>query len=168
MTQFQQIHDFVIWPTLEFLELNSKEARRLLLGTMAHESRGEYFDQVLHRKDRTLGPAIGLYQIEPATHDDIWENWLMFRDPIRHRMTDLFAREPGKHEQLATNVAYATGIARLVYYRQPEDLPHWEDEEGLAAYWKKYYNTEKGAGTISEWLLSFQLVRKVDLSQPKE
>ncbi len=66
----QQLHDYIIKPTLEYMggNYNSDKARFLLLCTAAIESNcGYYIKQV-------DGPALGIWQMEPATHDDIWEN----------------------------------------------------------------------------------------------
>lgn len=165
----QQFHDFVAYPTLEFLGLNSKAARRLLLGTIAHESLGTSLDQILGPSDRTLGPAIGLYQIEPATHDDLYENYLAFHQNLKEKVMSLRARQPDPHVQLATNLAYATAIARLIYWRQPEALPAEDDIEGLANYWKTYYNTPAGAGTPSQWGLHYSRdVRSLDFTNPQD
>lgn len=166
--RLQQIHDFVIWPTLEVLRLNSLAARQLLLGTIAHESKGQYIDQILSSSDRNLGPAIGLYQIEPATHDDVIENFLKYRTSLYARVVSLRANEPSKHEQLATNLAYSTAIARCIYFRRPEALPQAGDNEGLAAYWKQWYNTHLGAGTEAQFLRAYEReVASLDLSQPE-
>jgi len=39
--------------------------------------------------------------------------------------------------------------ARLVYYfKTPKAIPNHNDVQGLAEYWKKYYNSVLGAGTV--------------------
>lgn len=152
----QQIHDFVVYPTLKYLELNSEAARRLLMGTIAHESKGFFIDQVLGPTDRQLGPAYGLFQIEPATHDDVWVNFLSYRPDLQKRMEALRASFPASHIQLATNLYYATAVARYLYYRRPEALPKADDDEGLAEYWKSWYNSELGSGTITKFLYDYR------------
>lgn len=63
----EQLRLYVIRPTLEKIELWSEAAENLLLGTTAQESHmGTYIKQV------GKGPALGIYQMEPATHKDIW------------------------------------------------------------------------------------------------
>lgn len=166
--RLQQIHDFVIYPTLEEIRLNSLAARQLLLGTIAHESKGQYIDQILSSSDRKLGPAIGLYQIEPATHDDVIENFLRYRTQLYSLVASLRGNAPSHHEQLATNLAYSTAIARCVYFRQPEALPEAGDVAGLAYYWKRYYNTHLGAGTEAQFTQAYQReVESLNLSNPK-
>jgi len=165
----QQFHDFVVYPILDFLGTNSESARRLLLGTLAHESLGSTIDQILGPSDRELGPAIGLFQIEPATHDDLWKNFLQFNSRFRKKLEWLQARYPDVHRQLATNLAYATAVARMIYYRQKPPLPASSNDKGLAEYWKKWYNTEEGKGTVSAWLLHYTSdCKHLDYSDPRD
>ncbi len=65
---------FVLEPTLQFMGMHSLAAERLMLGTIAHESQGQHLDQRLSGDDTVLGPAFGVYQIETATHDDIFKH----------------------------------------------------------------------------------------------
>jgi hypothetical protein len=46
-------------------------------------------------------------------------------------------------------------MCRLHYRRVPEPLPDAEDINGLAAYWKKYYNTKAGRGSESEFIINW-------------
>lgn len=149
MIDIQHFTQHIIRPTLEQLPLTGayKASAVALLGfTAMAESKLTYLVQ------HGDGPALGLYQIEPATHHDLWENWLPqhkyydLRQYIRHTYGD------PRDDKLVYNLAYATVIARLVYYRIPEAIPHEDDLYLLAAYWKKYYNTGKGKGTISHFV----------------
>jgi len=54
------------------------------------------------------------------------------------------------HSQLVHNLAYATAIARVIYWRRPEALP--EAAAGLAKYWKDHYNTHLGAGKEKDFI----------------
>lgn len=137
----------VISSTLDHLKLNSVAAIQLLLGTAAVEScMGRYLKQ-------QKGPALGIYQIEPFTHFDICNYLATRQQTLRHRVKQLRAEIPGNLDlQLITNLMYATAIARVIYYRIPEPLPHAHDIEGMARYWKRYYNTEQGAGTLTQFL----------------
>lgn len=143
----RQFRIFVVEPTLTKLGMWSPSAVNLLLGTAAHESHGMYLDQILGSRDTTLGPAVGLYQIEPATESDVWNNYLRYRSRLAGTVSSLLAPWPGRSTQLATNLTYATAMARLIYRRVPAPLPAHDDVRALAKYWKKYYNTYKGKGT---------------------
>jgi hypothetical protein len=145
----------VIEATLRPLGLWSPAAEDLLLGTAAVESRcGQFLVQ------HGGGPALGIFQMEPETHDDIWQNWLRYRT---HHLDDLTmagirSGDPmvwPSADHLVTDLAYATAMARFHYRRVPEALPNAGDVPALARYWKQHYNTPLGAGTeakfISAW-----------------
>jgi hypothetical protein len=136
---------YVVRPSLDSIGLGSPAAERLLLGTAIVESRLTWLRQ------HGDGPARGVYQIEPATHDDIWANYLAYRDGLANRVARLAGERP-RVDQLAWNLGYATAIARLVYYRRPEPLPHADDLAGLARYWKAHFNTALGAGSPEDFL----------------
>ena len=154
-----QLKTYVIRPTLQRLDLWSESAEKLLLGTIAHESAGgEYLHQI-------GGPALGIYQIEPPTHQDVWENFLRYRSGLMLKIQDLIP--PGHRKRthggwvcgsdslLITDLTYATAIARVIYLRAPLRLPEPDDMQGLADYWKKYYNTPLGKGTTEKWLADY-------------
>jgi hypothetical protein len=121
-------------------------AEELVLATAVAESRLEALRQLGH------GPALGVYQMEPATHDDIWDNYLAFRPELARRVSQLVAERPDRLQQLMTNLAYATAMCRVHYRQAPEPLPPAENLEAQAAYWKAHYNTEAGAGTVARFV----------------
>lgn len=138
----------VIRPTLQAIGLWSMAAENLLLATCAHESRFGYF---LKQRD---GPALGIFQIEPATHQDIWRNYLAYRPALAAKIKSLTNdnnRHPNDNE-LITNLAYATAITRIIYYRVSAPLPSAFAIEKQAIYWKKYYNTHQGKGSVADFI----------------
>ena len=150
MIDIEHFRLHVVRATLMSLRMWSLASENLLIGTAAQESGLRYLRQFDN------GPARGLYQIEPATHDDIWDNYLKFRKGLKARIQVLPAPVPSRIDQLTTNLAYATAIARLVYWRHPEPLPAPGDVDGLAGYWKKYFNTEKGKGRAAEFAATYR------------
>lgn len=139
----------IIRPTLTNLNMWSESAENILIGTVAVESNLGY------RLRQVAGPALGIYQIEPATHEDLWENYLNFRLKMKEKINRMrHGVDEGAlyHEQLVYDMRYATAIARLIYWRVPEPLPQAHDIEGLAHYWKKYYNTHLGKGKIDDFI----------------
>jgi len=159
----RQLKNFVIRPTLEYLgqgnpRIASVSAIEQLLGTVAHESQFTYLDQVTGPADSELGPAIGIYQIEPATMGDLFKNYLSApsRRDLSDRVMSLLAARPVPRDQLATNLAFATAIARLIYLRSPVALAPAGDIAGHARVWKTVYNTAKGAGTESQFISDYQ------------
>lgn len=145
-----QFRTEIIEPTLKHLGMYSEAASNLLVGTAIQESGLSALRQM---ED---GPALGVYQIEPNTHADVWGNYLKYRSDLSAKITHLSASLPVLEQQLVTNLSYATAIARIVYYRRPESLPGDKDIDGLAQYWKSHFNTHKGAGIASEWASKYR------------
>ncbi len=146
-----ELSEWVIMPTLLHLGMYSTSAENLLVGTVAHESKmGTYLKQV-------GGPALGIYQIEPATLHDIYDNYLAFRPSLLEKVEALRGKDLSREDSLVSNLAYATAIARLVYRRAPEPLPGFNDVAGLASYWKKYYNTYLGKGKRQQFIDAFPM-----------
>ena len=145
----KQLKDLIIVPTLRHMDMLSEHAVTLLMGTAAQESRlGHYIAQI-------QGPALGIFQMEPATEDDIWKNYIEYRPDIQ-RLIDYLAPNDGLHNQLISNLSYATAMARLAYWRQNFDWP--EDLMDIPAYgriWKKFYNTPQGKGTVDEFVENY-------------
>lgn len=149
----KQLRELVVRPTLEYLQgavPYSKEAEDLLMMTAAHESHlGEYLKQI-------NGPALGIYQMEPRTEEDIWRNYLYYREPLNEAI-QVTMKDPWTVDSplLVCDLVYATAMARVHYFRVPEALPQYDGTEGyidaLARYAKKYYNTEKGKATVQDY-----------------
>jgi len=129
------LRTLVIRPTLQALDLWSPAAEALMIGTALHESLLTYLKQV------GGGPALGIYQIEPATHQDVWR-YLNEVNPTLGETVMTFAATGLSHQdQLISNLAYATAIARVRYWMIPDPLPKPDNLIGLAHYWKAHYNT---------------------------
>lgn len=146
-----QLRHLIVGPTLNHLGLWSQSAENLVLGTALTESRGEY----IHQLGR--GPALGLWQMEPFTHDDIWANFLKYKSDLTLRMHAL--ETPAKltegANELVGNLYYGAAMCRLQYRRAPEALPAAGDALGMAQLWKKRYNTAHGAGSVEHALPYF-------------
>ena len=125
--------------TLKPLGMYSEEVEELLMMTMAAESHlGEYLEQV-------GGPASGLYQMEPKTAQDIHNNYLHYREETANKVYSFMTM---MGTDLKYNLQYQTIMARLHYMRVPKEIPPKEDVEGLAEYYKTYWNTYKGKATV--------------------
>jgi hypothetical protein len=148
-----QLRIFVIRPTLNRISLGSPAAENLIVGTGLVESRYEYVDQVTNANPDILGPAVGFFQMEKATHD-----WLY--GVFRNKLAPLIASWPPPFEQMATNVAYAVGMCRMRYFVDPKPLPEADDIPALAAYWKRIYNTELGKGDPAEFVRRYRAAHK--------
>lgn len=145
--------DEVIVPTLQSIGLHSDAAVELLLGTALQESK------LVYRRQLGDGPARGLFQMEMATHDDIWDNYLRYRSTLRNAVLQLKSDpKAAAGDELTNNDAYAAAMARVLYKRAPKALPGAGDVEAMAAYWKQYYNTPLGAGTVGQYVTSWTAV----------
>jgi hypothetical protein len=140
----------LITKVLDHLDLCSPSAVNLLLGTAAQESKfGTYLRQI-------SGPALGVFQMEPATEDDIWQNFLRYHTMLRGLVVQCTFISLPTPEALVWNLAYSIAMARIKYYRAPDPLPSPDDVQGLAAYWKNVYNTQKGKGKVEEFIENYQ------------
>lgn len=138
--------DTTIRPTLKLLDLSSRHAEILLLGTAIVESG-------LKERVQRKGPARGLFQMEPATHYDIWDNYLKYRPELAAKVKGLKSiKWTNMADQLQYNDAYACALARVHYLRVPEKIPESGSIYDLAVYWKTYYNTPSGKGTIKHFM----------------
>ena len=157
-----EFHDYVIVPTLDQIGMNQPGASFLLLGTALVESNLEHLRQIGD------GPALGLFQMEPDTHNDLWL-WLTeyTRDrELARAISRLAAQWPNGATQLIANNAYATAMARCLYRRRPEPLPFpARNIEGHALYWKTHYNTFQAEQTHK--YVKGQLDRFVELFPAK-
>lgn len=144
----------VIRPVLAVLGGRTDQSvEDLLLGTAAQESHlGEYLVQI-------RGPAKGIFQIEPHTHDSVWTNYLAFRPELAERV-ESFATD-NRDLDLIGNIPYQVAIARCIYFPVKERIP--DTREGQAGYWKAYYNTRAGKGTVEEYMSNYY--RFVDKSR---
>jgi hypothetical protein len=121
-------------------------AEQLVLGTGIQES------LLTNRQQIGGGPALGLFQMEAATHDDCWQNYLSFRKALANKVR--LTLDPGQTptaEIMRLNDRYAAAMCRVRYMRLSEPLPVASDIHAMANYWKQYYNTPLGAGTPEEF-----------------
>lgn len=111
------------------------------MGTAMQESHLTYLRQV------GGGPAMGVFQMEPNTHDDLWDNFIDYQPQLRRVMRHTFGTLAHcTCDRMISDMLYAAVMARLQYYRRPEPLPD-EDLGEISAYWKQWYNTPGGHGT---------------------
>ncbi|POC58483.1 hypothetical protein CRN37_09460 [Vibrio vulnificus] len=153
----KQLTTLVVRPTLKQLGLYSRAAEQLIVGTIYQESRAKYLKQLGN------GPALGVIQMEPATYQDIWNNYLAYKRNLANQITELASMASLDEDmrpdvnQLVTNLSFAVAMCRAHYLRQKPALPAADDIDGLAQYWKDNYNTHLGAGTVDEFKENFPL-----------
>jgi len=150
-----QFAKLIVRPVLLDINAWSETAERLVLGTIAQESQFKYLHQI------GGGPALGLIQMEPETHDDIWENWLRYR-PLWNARARRWSRVSGlpgtprpQADEPVWNLRYAVVMCRMHYLRVPERLPS-PYPHLLARYWKQHYNTSSGGGLPEEFIENYE------------
>ena len=138
----------VIVPTLRVLGLDGPDAEQLLLGTAIQESG---INDVVQAGG---GPALGYFQIEPNTHNDVWNNYLNSLPILAAKVAKALPEGEGPNPRwLIGFPQYECAIVRIIYERCPGKIP--ADLEGQAAYYKQYYNTPQGAATTEEYVTRF-------------
>lgn len=146
-----QLRNYVIKTTLKQLGEWSPAAEQLLLGTAAQES-GLGFHLKSGRKQ-----GLGIYQITPRTHINIWDRYLVHLPDLASGIRGLasqheFLAHP--HAELATNLSYATAIAWMIYRRCNKPLPQDGCIEDIARYWARHFHT-KPNGTAQDFIISY-------------
>ena len=138
----------IVRPVLQQLDVWSQIAENLMVGTALQES------LLTHTQQVGGGPALGLWQMEPATHDDCWQNFLKFRPELGKKVLH-FTQHPVAAE-MRVNHVYACAMARIRYYRVSAPLPtDVNDLMALAKYWKQHFNTPLGAGKPEEFYTKY-------------
>ncbi len=151
MINCSQLRERIIIPALKDINLYSPEAVALIVSTAAQESLGGTYVA------QTKGPALGIFQCEPATYHDIWDNYLS-----KHlQLSQLILNKCGFHEipnenELVWNLRYAAMICRVHYLRFPDSLPDVGNMNALWSLYKLRYNTAKGAATKEDFMNNYR------------
>jgi len=158
----QQLLEHVIYPVINALgfdEGNEKGSAALILYTGQQESQcGAYIKQV------GGGPALGLMQIEPATHSDMHNNWLSYRHHVYPKIFNVSGIDSDVElstleEMLIYNLRYSVAIARCIYRRSPLAIPEFGDDEAMWDIYKISYNSFMGAATREEFMHAISVCR---------
>lgn len=134
---------------LNHLGLYSDEAMDLVMRTGAVESLYQNIEQQSENS-----PAVGFFQVEQATADDIWHNYLMFRKfsmlPLVEQISGYgYANGPWDRFQIMSSISLQVVLCRLKYRRVPHPIP--KSLNAQAEYWLKYYNGG-GHGTVDRFI----------------
>lgn len=97
-------------------------------------------------------PAVGFWQVEPATAIDVWDNFVLYRPFYRQVLYSLGYDDSNPEFSILSNIALQVAFCRLQYLRDPEQIPDWTDINKQAQYWKRIYNTELGRGTVKHFI----------------
>lgn len=151
MFNVEQLRELVIKPTLTDMVMYSEDAMELLVFTCAVESEGGTYLKQIH------GPALGIYQMEPETYNDIWANFLKGNNSILLRLISNFGivNMPSE-DRMIYDLRFATAMVRLHYLRVPANLPDKDNVEAIWKYYKAHYNTYLGKADKTKSLKLYQ------------
>lgn len=143
----------LICETLEFCGMTcSSNVVNMILETACVESNcGEYIKQL-------KGPACGIFQIEPVTAKDILDHFIFYKPALLRKFDQLFNQNLTLEQNLCTNLMFQIFMCRVFYLRFSEIIP--DTVEGRAKYWKKYYNTNLGKGTVEKYIKAVEKYKK--------
>ena len=136
----------IIKLALQHLNIDSEDARSLIYRTGKAESGYKTLQQY------GGGPALGFFQMEPNTALDIWNNYVMYRPQYRDKLYSLGFDDGTLEFCLLSNIGLQAAFCRLHYRRVPSALPAINNLEDQAKYWKKYYNSDMGKGTVKHFM----------------
>ena len=141
----KEIKDIIEW-TLYKMGMYSEDAAAMIYRTGMAETGYK------HLKQMGGGPAIGFFQIEPATMYDVLDNYAAYRPQIKSDLYALGYDDSDAETRVMANIALQVAFCRLCYRRDKNPIPKLEDMEAQAKYWKKVYNTELGKGTVKHFM----------------
>ena len=131
--------------TLEHLDMHSDDAVEMVYKTGMAESG--------YRALRQMGgPAIGFFQVEPATMNDTIKNYVNYRPALQAKLWALGWDDSNGEKRLLSSIALQVAFCRLKYRRDSKPLPKANDVVEQAKYWKRVYNTELGRGTVKHFI----------------
>jgi hypothetical protein len=124
----------------------------LLVATAAQETQFG-----LHLHQTGAGPALGVFQVEPATLDDLWRNFITGNARFKPALDACMVPGIDPKDQIMWNLKFSAVVARLNYYRVKEPLPTSVSFDTLWHYYKKYWNSDLGAATESSFRAALRL-----------
>lgn len=137
MINIEELALHVVKPTLDQIGLNQPGALELVVGTALVESGLSHLVQV-------GGPAVGLWQVEPVTFQDCFDNFLNFKPDLLQAVQALSINKRDPNE-MAGNLFLGAAMCRIKYLRSPAALPAPSDAAGMAHIHKVVYNSAFGA-----------------------
>lgn len=154
------MRDYVVRPAQQRVDMWSIAREQIVIGTGLVESGFKCLDQTTPGP----GPAYGFWQMEEPTHVDLWVNYINFQSSaLRSVLLEMAGVKfaPPLITTLHWNLMYAAAMCSVHYKRVPKKLPVAGDFEAMAAYWKQWYNTPAGKGTIEKAIPFFKQAVKL-------
>ncbi len=147
MLSNHQLREEIVKPCLQALYHWTQGFEDLIVGTFAHESRfGQYMVQI-------QGPALGFWQMEPATYNDL-QNYLIKFPETKIRIFNICQISIEHRELMVYNIRYACCMA-IVKYLEAGVLTRkyvLDTPLNLAIVYKTLYNSSLGKATEQEFV----------------
>lgn len=151
MINIKQFRQFILTPAMDAIQLYSANAEELLCFTCAVESNGGEF--IVQEN----GPALGIFQMEPNTFTDLFQNFIYKRAALLNLLAlNLACPQLPRADRMIYDLKFAAAMARLFYERCPGSLPEATDVDGMWDYYKQFYNTPKGAAKKAQSIKAYQ------------
>ncbi|TWI53747.1 hypothetical protein IQ22_02353 [Pseudomonas duriflava] len=143
-----ELSQYVIRPTLVYLDRYSPAAEMMLLATAATQSAlGATLENQEHH---------GIYRITAERHAALWDAYLA-HDPERASLVRGLASQHAffgaPHLELTVNLRYATAIAWLLIEESGLPLPSPADRQGQARLWRRVFNSQ---GRLQDFLTAWR------------
>ena len=126
--------------------MDSPEARELIFRTGMAESGYRAIEQ------HGGGPAVGYFQVEPATIRDTIDNYVTYRQHMQTKLWSLGFDDKDMVLRVMGSIPLQVAFCRLKYRRDKHALPTCGNLEAQGKYWKRVYNSYKGKGTVEHFM----------------
>jgi len=140
------IRNCVITPALQAINSYSDDRLDMVFTTGAAET--------LYKNVRQIGGggALSWFQIERKTHDDLYR--FLGQTSKKHILDGLIDLSLGatNFNTLEVNQWYAAACCAIRYMYTPKPLPKAGMIAAQAEYWKLFYNTPEGKGTVGGFM----------------
>lgn len=153
----KHFRQLIVDPPLKRLNMYSESSSNIMMGTAATESHLGKFLMQIDQDGNPVGPALGPYEMEGATHDDIWKTYILRPDKgkLKEELGQYLGGIIGP-QRMVWDFRYATVMARLKYWRDSEPLPEAGDIEGLGHIYKRVFNSAGGKGSVEKFVNDYQ------------
>ena len=138
--------EIVVEMTLKKMDMYSKDALAMVMRTGMAET------GFRHLKQMGDGPALGFFQVEPATIMDTIDNYVKYRPTIEAHLNEIGFDKKDVAYRMMSNIGLQAAFCRLKYRRDKFAMPSRKDIEAQAKYWKRVYNTKLGKGTEEHFI----------------
>lgn len=143
-----QLTELVIIPTLKEIPHGlSCEAVMAAQMVIAHES---FCGQCIAQ---TKGPALGIIQMEPETHEDVWKHGdSIWKNARKLKLVGVFSKSHPPAKRLIYDLRYNIFMLRQKLFMAPGALPN--NAEDMSIYLKEHWNGD-GKATPEKYYNDF-------------